>query len=68
MGCFAYVLFGTVPAITIGPTTVMGLMIQKSVAVHPGYAPFLALSNGIVILACGILRLGKSAKPQSLSF
>jgi MFS superfamily sulfate permease-like transporter len=59
MGPFVYVLLGTVPAMTIGPTTLMALIIQKYANIHPGYAPFLALCNGVIILTCGILRLGK---------
>ena len=58
MGPFVYVLLGSVPAVTDGPTTLMALMVQKYALIHPGYAPFLALCNGVVILACGILRLG----------
>jgi MFS superfamily sulfate permease-like transporter len=59
MGPFVYVLFGSVPALTDGPTTLMALMVQKYAVIHPGYAPFLALCNGVVILTLGILRLGK---------
>ena len=59
MGPFVYVLLGSVPAVTDGPTTLMALMTQKYAIIHPGYAPLLALCNGVVILACGVLRLGK---------
>lgn len=60
MGCFVYTLFGTVPAITIGPTTLMALMVQKSVSIHPGYAALLALANGVIVLTCGLFRLGNN--------
>jgi len=36
MGSFVFVLFGSVPAVTVGPTTLMSIMTQKGSSIHPG--------------------------------
>ena len=58
--CFVYIFFGSVQAITIGPTTLMALICQPYTSLNASYAPLLSLVNGIGIFACGILHLGKT--------
>jgi MFS superfamily sulfate permease-like transporter len=58
VGSFVYIFLGSVPSVTVGPTTLMSIMTQKHSALHPGYAPFLSFCSGIIILTGGILRLG----------
>ncbi len=53
-----YIAFGTVKEVTVGPTTLMALMSLQFTSLNVGYAPLLALVNGLVILAIGMLRLG----------
>ncbi len=54
----AYALLGNCREMVIGPTGIMGLMVSALALKHPGYAPLLALINGVVIIACAVLRLG----------
>ena len=68
MGCFVYLFFGSSKDITVGPTAIMALMTAQYAAtelvdesglpVGPYYAVLLAFLSGIIILVCGILRLG----------
>ena len=53
-----YIFLGSVPAITIGPTTLMALICQPYTSLNASYAPMLSLVNGLIILACGIMNLG----------
>ncbi|BET02084.1 high affinity sulfate transmembrane transporter activity [Nesidiocoris tenuis] len=59
MGCFVYFFFGSCKDITVGPTAIMALMTQTYVEKHgPDFAVLLAFLSGLVILFCGVLRLG----------
>ena len=44
--------------ITIGPTAIMALMTRSYAAHGPQYAVLLSFLSGLVILLCGLLRLG----------
>jgi len=58
MGCFVYCIFGSSKDITIGPTAIMALMTGVHAQYGPDYAVLLAFLSGLIILACGLLRLG----------
>jgi len=58
MGCFAYCVFGSTKDITIGPTAIMALMTGVHAQLGPDYAVLLAFLSGLIILSCGLLRLG----------
>lgn len=58
MGCFVYIIFGTCKDITIGPTAIMSLMVQKHVADNPDYAVLACFLSGCIILLFGLLNLG----------
>jgi len=58
MGCFAYCVFGSTKDITIGPTAIMALMTGVHAQYGPDYAVLLAFLSGLIILSCGLLRLG----------
>merc|ERR1719357_1377132 len=58
MGCFTYCIFGSAKDITIGPTAIMALMTNTYAQYGPEYAVLLAFLSGLIILACGLLRLG----------
>jgi len=58
MGCFAYCIFGSTKDITIGPTAIMALMTGVHAQLGPDYAVLLAFLSGLIILSCGLLRLG----------
>ena len=58
MGCFVYIVFGSSKDITIGPTAIMALMTGQYAQYGPEYAILLAFISGIIILLCGLLRLG----------
>lgn len=58
MGCFTYCVFGSAKDITIGPTAIMALMTNTYAQYGPQYAVLLSFLAGIIILICGLLRLG----------
>ncbi|XP_037046228.1 sodium-independent sulfate anion transporter-like isoform X2 [Bradysia coprophila] len=58
MACSLYCIFGTCKELTIGPTAIMALMIQKFVADSQDFAVIIAFISGIVILILGSLNLG----------
>lgn len=58
MGCFVYIVFGSCKDITIGPTAIMSLMVQKHVSDNPDYAVLSCFISGCIILLFGILNLG----------
>lgn len=58
MGCFVYFLFGSCKDITIGPTAIMALMVQRYVSASPDFAVLAAFLSGVVIFVCGLLNLG----------
>lgn len=58
MGCFIYIFFGTCKDITVGPTAIMALMVQKYVTESPDYAILLCFLSGCIITIFGILKLG----------
>lgn len=60
MGCFMYMLLGSTRAITIGPTALMALITyETSTALGPQGAIVLTFFTGIIILALGLLNLGR---------
>jgi len=58
MGCFTYCFFGSAKDITIGPTAIVALMTNTYAQYGPEYAVLLSFLAGLVILLCGLLRLG----------
>lgn len=58
MGCFVYIFFGTCKDVTVGPTAIMSLMVQKHVSDNPDYAVLACFLSGCIILCLGILNLG----------
>ena len=58
MGCFVYIVFGSSKDITIGPTAIMALMTGQHAQLGADYAVLLAFISGLLILLCGLLRLG----------
>lgn len=57
-GCFVYCLFGGSKDVTLGPTAIMSLMVNRYGRGQPLYAIALTLYCGIVQYVLGILRLG----------
>ncbi|ESO05910.1 hypothetical protein HELRODRAFT_130418, partial [Helobdella robusta] len=62
MGCFMYCLFGTSKDITVGPTAIMSILIEKfgasPKAGDPTYAIILTFFCGVIQSALGLLNLG----------
>lgn len=58
MGCFVYCVFGGSKDVTLGPTAIMSLMVDRFAKQQPFYAIALTLYCGIVQLVLGLLRLG----------
>lgn len=58
MGCFVYCVFGGSKDITLGPTAIMSLMVNRYAEGQPLYAIAATLLCGIVQFSMGILRLG----------
>ena len=58
MSSFVYLFLGGIETLVVGPTTLMAIMSSPWTSNHIGYAPLLALANGIVIWTCGLLKLG----------
>lgn len=58
MGCFVYIIFGTCKDVTVGPTAIMSLMVQKHVNDNTDYAVLTSFLSGCIILLFGILNLG----------
>lgn len=58
MGCFVYIIFGSCKDVTVGPTAIMALMVQKHVADNPDYAVLICFLSGCIILLLGIFNLG----------
>ncbi|XP_037902520.1 sodium-independent sulfate anion transporter-like [Hermetia illucens] len=58
MGSFVYILFGTCKDITIGPTAIMALMVQKHTEYSPDFAVLMTFLAGCIILLLGLLNLG----------
>lgn len=61
MGCFVYFIFGSCKDVTIGPTAIMGLMVQSHVNdLGVDFAILATFVSGFVILLCGLLNLGNA--------
>ncbi|XP_055314560.1 sodium-independent sulfate anion transporter-like, partial [Sitodiplosis mosellana] len=58
IGSFVYLIFGSSKDVTIGPTAILSLLIQRYVAENPDFATFLTLVNGALIFVFGMLNLG----------
>ncbi len=58
MSSFAYMIFGTVPSVVIGPTTLMALMCFPFTSTNVANAPILSLLTGIIITLCGAFQFG----------
>lgn len=59
MGCFVYILFGSVTAVTVGPTALLAAMTQPFVSgKSPDFAVLLTFLYGVVEFGLGILNLG----------
>lgn len=58
MGCFVYLIFGSIKDITIGPTAIMALMVQRYVKSSPDFAVLATFLSGVVTFILGILNLG----------
>ena len=60
MAPLMYIFFGTVKEISVGPNSVLALMIHAYVTEGgPEYAVILAFLTGIIQLIIGLLNLGK---------
>lgn len=61
MGCFVYLVFGSVKDITIGPTAISALMVAPAVThLNVDFAILTTFLSGLFILLLGILHLGES--------
>ncbi|EFX78814.1 hypothetical protein DAPPUDRAFT_245670 [Daphnia pulex] len=60
MGCFVYLLLGSTPVVTIGPTALMSLVTYDSGAalMGPEAAILLAFITGCIVLLFGLLNFG----------
>ncbi|KAK4005751.1 hypothetical protein OUZ56_010826 [Daphnia magna] len=60
VGCFVYLLFGSTPVVTIGPTALMSLVTYDSGAalLGPEAAILLAFLTGCIVLLFGLLNFG----------
>ncbi|KAL6261737.1 hypothetical protein P5V15_006826 [Pogonomyrmex californicus] len=59
MGCFVYLVFGSSKDVTVGPTAIMALLVQKHVmSLGEDLAVLLCFLSGIVITILGMLHLG----------
>ncbi|XP_031629887.1 sodium-independent sulfate anion transporter-like isoform X2 [Contarinia nasturtii] len=58
IGSFVYLIFGSCKDVTIGPTAILSLLIQRYVAENIDFAIFLTLVNGALIFIFGMLNLG----------
>lgn len=62
MGPLMYIFFGTVREISVGPNSVLALMINSYVSEGGvAYAVILAFLTGIIQLIIGLLNLGKKS-------
>jgi hypothetical protein len=70
MGCFVYCVFGSSKDITVGPTAIMSLMTAEQFHgdVSPDLAVVLAFFTGVIVFACGFLRLGNIIDLKIWSF
>lgn len=60
MGPLMYIFFGTVREISVGPNSVLALMINSYVSEGgAAYAVILAFLTGVIQLIIGLLNLGK---------
>lgn len=63
MGSFAYVFFGKIKEASIGPTSLMALLVYSYTAEKPmEYVILLCFLSGCVEFLMGVLRLGKKQK------
>ncbi|XP_055852642.1 sodium-independent sulfate anion transporter [Episyrphus balteatus] len=59
VGSFVYVIFGTIPQVSIGPTSLMALLTLKYTMDLPiEFTVVLAFISGVIELAMGVLNLG----------
>lgn len=59
MGCFVYLIFGSTKQVTVGPTALMALLVQKHVIkLGEDLAVLMCFLAGTVITIMGILHLG----------
>ncbi|XP_071555391.1 sodium-independent sulfate anion transporter isoform X1 [Temnothorax nylanderi] len=59
MGCFVYLVFGSSKDVTVGPTAIMALMVQKYVtSLGEDIAVLVCFLSGVVITVMGVLHLG----------
>ncbi|XP_076057868.1 sodium-independent sulfate anion transporter-like isoform X2 [Oratosquilla oratoria] len=59
MGCFIYLIFGSVKDVTIGPTAIMAIMTHEySGHGGPEYAVLLCFLSGVLELVAGLVNLG----------
>ncbi|KAH0956012.1 hypothetical protein HN011_009689 [Eciton burchellii] len=59
MGCFVYLVFGSSKDVTVGPTAIMALLVQKHVMrLGENLAVLMCFLSGLVITLMGVLHLG----------
>ena len=60
MGCFVYLILGSVKVVSIGPTALMALVIFNSGAAKmgPEATIILSLLTGCIVLLFGLLNFG----------
>ena len=56
---FVYFFLGTAKDVTIGPVALLAILTAPLAEKDPAFAVFLAFTSGIIIAACGLLRLGE---------
>ncbi|KAL7303389.1 hypothetical protein TKK_0004574 [Trichogramma kaykai] len=59
MGCFVYIIFGSVKDVTVGPTAIMGLLTQPYVGQYGAdFAVLLCFLSGCIMALMGLFRVG----------
>lgn len=58
LASFVYCVFGSCRNVTIGPTAIMALMVQRYALMSPDMAVLASFASGCVVLALGLLNLG----------
>lgn len=58
LASFIYCILGSSRNVTIGPTAIMALMVQRFALLSPDFAVFASFACGVIIITLGLLNLG----------
>lgn len=58
LASFVYCILGSSRNVTIGPTAIMALMVQRFALMSPDFAVFVSFICGIIIITLGLLSMG----------